>query len=72
MLVFGFVGLARNVHDRAARILLPFAIIILPLGIIATRSYWNLTYGPSVSAFIAAAFVKGEFYSDGSETSPFR
>jgi hypothetical protein len=63
MLACGFVGLARNLHDRAARILLPFAIVLLPLGIIATRAYWNLTYGPAVSAFIAAAFVKSKTYS---------
>jgi hypothetical protein len=55
MLMLGFVGLARNLVDRTARILLPFAAIMLPLGVIATRSYWNLTYGPAVSAFAVAA-----------------
>jgi hypothetical protein len=56
MLAAGFMGMARNLRrDRAATILLPFSIILLVAGVAATRTYWNLTYGPAVSAFCTAA-----------------
>ena len=55
MLAAGFAGIARNLRDRAAALLLPFGAIMLVAGVVATRAYWNLTYGPAVSAFVAAA-----------------
>lgn len=58
MLLLGFAGLARNLKDRAARILLPFAVAMLIAGVVSTRSYWNLTYGPPVSAYIGAALFR--------------
>jgi hypothetical protein len=64
MLVLGFIGMARNMRDRAARLLLPFAVALLIGGIVATRAYWNLTYGPAVSAFLPAALAGRKRKSD--------
>jgi hypothetical protein len=58
MLVLGFVGCGRSVRDPAARTLLPFAVVMLVGSVLATRTYWNLTYAPAVSAFIPAALSK--------------
>jgi hypothetical protein len=59
MLVAGFAGIARNLRrDRAAAILLPFAGLLLVAGVVATRAYWNLTYGPAVAAFIPALSLR--------------
>ena len=55
MLVLGFVGAVRHFQDQSARILLPFATVMIVAGIVATRSYWNLTYGPALSSFAPAA-----------------
>jgi hypothetical protein len=59
MLAAGFAGIARNLlQDRAASLLLPFAAILLVAGVVATRAYWNLTYGPAVTAFVPAALAR--------------
>ena len=60
MLAFGFAGMVRNITDATARLLLPYATVLAIAGIIATRSYWNLTYGPAVSAFVPALFLHRE------------
>jgi len=71
MLALGFAGVVRNLTDRAARLGLPYSIILLIAGIIATRSYWNLTYGPAVSAFVPALFSRGRSpLPDGTPAPP--
>ena len=68
MLALGFAGIARNIRDRAARLVLPYAIVLLVAGIVATRSYWNLTYGPAVSTFVPGLFFRaGSPFPDGTQ-----
>jgi hypothetical protein len=56
MLVLGLAGIVRNLRDRAAQLVLPYAIVLSIAGVIATRSYWNLTYGPAVASFVPGLF----------------
>lgn len=57
MLLLGLAGLWRARGDGAAALLLPFAIVMIPAALVATRTYWSLTWGPGLSAFATAGFA---------------
>jgi len=55
VLVVGLTALIQRWHaDQAAKLLLPFVLIMIPASIIATRTYWGLTFGPALAAFVPA------------------
>src|SRR5262249_35274514 len=48
----------RGGPDRAAAVLLPFAAAMAVLAFAATRTYWSLTYGPPLMAFVPVGLAK--------------
>ena len=55
VLLFAIVALVRRyTSDPAAAVLFPFAIAVGVAGLVATRLYWNLTWGPALAAFAPA------------------
>jgi hypothetical protein len=56
--ILGFAGLRdRWDADPAARLLLPFAAVMVPLTVLIGREYWAVAFGPAVVCFAAAARV---------------
>lgn len=54
--VLGFLGLwRRRPIDPAARMLLPFVAVILPLTLLVGREYWGLVFGPALVCYLPAA-----------------
>jgi hypothetical protein len=56
VLALALPGLLRRVResDPAAAVLLPFTLVLAAAGIVATRLYWSLTWGPAIAAFVPA------------------
>ncbi len=58
-LVLGFFGLARRWReDYGARVLLPFAGVMVLLTVLVGREYWSLTFGPALACFVPAALAQ--------------
>lgn len=63
--VLGAVGLGRRWNDdAAARLILPFAVVMVPLTVFLGREYWGLTFGPAVACFVPAGLVALQSYRD--------
>jgi len=61
--VLGFVGLrSRWDTDPATRLLLPFAIVMVPLTVLIGREYWGEAFGPAVACFMPAGLAAWERY----------
>ncbi|MFY9585876.1 MAG: hypothetical protein WAT66_00315 [Actinomycetota bacterium] len=56
VLALALPGLLRRMResDPAAAVLLPFTFVLAAAGIVATRLYWSLTWGPAIAAFVPA------------------
>jgi len=56
VLALAMPGLIRHARegDPAAAVLLPFTFVLAAAGIVATRLYWSLTWGPAIAAFVPA------------------
>jgi hypothetical protein len=53
--VLGLIGLRRRwSDDLAARLLLPFAAVMIPLTGFLGRVYWDLSFGPALACFVPA------------------
>ena len=59
VLGLGIPGLFRHARldDASARMLLPFALVLVAAGIVATRIYWSLTWGPALAAFVPSGVM---------------
>ena len=58
-LVLGFFGLAQEWReDAGARLLLPFAAVMVLLTVLVGREYWSLTFGPALACFVPAALAE--------------
>ena len=58
-LVLGFFGLAQRWReDAGARLLLPFAAVMVLLTVLVGREYWSLTFGPALACFVPAALAE--------------
>ena len=61
--VLGVVGLRRRWNeDAAARLVLPFAAIMVPLTVFLGREYWGLAFGPAVACFAPAGVAALQHY----------
>lgn len=61
--ILGMVGLrSRWDDDLAARLLLPFAAVMVPLTVFIGREYWSLAFGPAVACFAPAGLAAWERY----------
>lgn len=61
----GFLGLQRwRKDDLAARLVLPFALVMVPLTIFLGREYWGLAFGPAVACFAPAGLAALERYRE--------
>lgn len=57
-LALGIAALIRyRRRDRAAAMLLPILLVIAPLSVLATRTYWSLVWGPAIAAFAPTALA---------------
>jgi hypothetical protein len=58
-LVLGFFGLwQRWGEDDGARLLLPFAGVMVLLTVLVGREYWSLTFGPALACYVPAALTE--------------
>lgn len=70
-MTLGFVVLVRlQARDRAARLLLLFTAVMAPAAVIVTRTYWTLTYGPAVAAFVPISLASQWFLHPGKVAHP--
>ena len=61
--VLGALGLRRCWNaDDAARLILPFAAVMVPLTVFLGREYWGLAFGPAVACFAPAGLAALERY----------
>ncbi len=57
--VLGFVGMRRRwTTDAAARLLLPFAALMVPLTVLIGREYWGLAFGPAIACYAPVALAR--------------
>jgi hypothetical protein len=55
----GAIGAARAwASDSAARLVLPFSLVMLLLTVWSTRRYWSPVWAPPLACFIPAAFLR--------------
>lgn len=67
--VLGFLGLHRWwKDDPAARLVLPFAAVMVPLTVFLGREYWALSFGPAVMCFAPAGLAAFERYRDSTSS----
>lgn len=58
-LILGTWGLHRRWSgDVAARLLLAFSLVMVPLTILFGRQYWGLTFGPALACYVPAALSR--------------
>ncbi|MDQ6727991.1 MAG: DUF2079 domain-containing protein [Actinomycetota bacterium] len=72
-LALGSAGLvARWGQDAAARLLLPFAAVMVPLTVLIGREYWGLVFGPALACFLPAGIDRlvGYRASTGARNCP--